>query len=235
LRNILARFSSGVISNSESGELYWKKRLPGKNSIKISNIVPIEELEHVDCTMERPGFAITVGRLDENKNVLTLLKSVNKLKLEGVIVPLWIVGDGPLFTYFQSFISENGLTDHVKLYGYRGDVWSMIKMCKVFVSLSYYEGESNTVLEATVLGNQLILSDIPAHHSLNSSDRTVYVRPDSEDQVAAALKFALNNPFDQHKTANSANQKLLHRSASEISLEHIKYFNQIINQCHTNL
>ena len=226
LRRLLMPFASGVISNSEAGRAYWldRRRLRGRVAT-IPNIVPIDELAAVVAAEMPTEGAIAVGRLDSSKNVLTLVEAVASLKRLGTVVPLSIVGEGPLFSALDALVADAGLRDHVTLCGYRNDVWSLMKGSSVFVSLSRYEGEPNVVLEAAALGCRLLLSDIPAHRSLLPADGAIFVNPDSVEEVAAGLRDALQAGPGE---ATGAGRLVRDRSAAVVAQRHIAFFHQVL-------
>jgi glycosyltransferase involved in cell wall biosynthesis len=225
LKGLLVPRASGVISNSEAGRAYWlERRLPESRVATIPNIVPVDELASV-AVAERPAGAIAVGRLDSSKNVLTLVHAIASLKRLGTVIPLSIVGEGPLASTLEDLVADAGLRDHVVLCGYRRDVWSLMKGSSVFVSLSHYEGEPNVVLEAAALGCRLLLSDIPAHRALLPANGAIFVNPDSVEDVAGGLSEALHaGPGG----ATGASRLVRDRSAAVVAQRHVAFFRQVV-------
>jgi glycosyltransferase involved in cell wall biosynthesis len=227
LRRLLVPFASGVISNSQAGAAYWlacrRRRGP---VVIIPNIIPFDELAAVDAAEMPASGVIAAGRLDASKNVLTLVEAVASLKRRGTVVPLSIVGEGPLRSTLDALVANAGLDAQVTVHGYRSDVWSLMKGSAVFVSLSRYEGEPNAVLEAATLGCRLVLSDIPAHRSLIPADGATFVDPDSVEAVAIGLTHALR------ATPGTTNpeQLLRERFAAAVGQRHISFFEQILRE-----
>lgn len=230
LRNLVVRLSNGVIANSDAGVAYWTGRLLNHKPIaKVPNIIPTAEFASIVPADESAGCALLAGRLDENKNVMAVVKAVARLRDEGVTIPVLIAGDGPLREQLGSYISTHGLTGQVTLCGFRNDVWSLMKGCQVYVSLSRSEGEPNGVLEAGALGCHLILSDIPAHRSIaSSSDRASFVSADDEEGIALALRAALQPSARSGARCSETTLLLQARRPASVGQMHIELFKQAL-------
>ena len=101
---------------------------------------------------------INVGRLAEQKDQITLLRSLNKIK--GIIeFEACIVGDGKLKNKLQNFVEKNGLQKSVKLLGWSKNPFPFIKQSNLFVLTSKFEGLPNVLLESLVLKKFIISSD----------------------------------------------------------------------------
>jgi glycosyltransferase involved in cell wall biosynthesis len=201
LRNIILQNSKAIISNSDAGVFYWMQRTKDVLVSKIPNIIPYEEIRIVQPSDESKEHFVMICRLDSNKNVITLLRAVKLLDQKDIRINVLVVGDGPESDGLIKFAEDHSISDRIKFAGYRNDVWSLLKGCKCFVSLSYYEGEPNVVLEAAALGCRMILSDIPAHRSIEGLIDVVFVNPKSVEEVATVLQslkskvYVPNNTF----------------------------------------
>jgi N-acetylgalactosamine-N,N'-diacetylbacillosaminyl-diphospho-undecaprenol 4-alpha-N-acetylgalactosaminyltransferase len=72
---------------------------------------------------------------------------------------LLILGRGPLYEYFDTYIKDNNLDNNIELLGFKPNIPDYLKKSKVFVITSYYEGLSNSLLEAMSYGIPVIASD----------------------------------------------------------------------------
>ncbi|NLU79202.1 glycosyltransferase family 4 protein [Micromonospora sp. HNM0581] len=109
-----------------------------------------------------PPVLLYHGRVDARKGVLDLLDAVAKVRADGTPVRLLISGIGPDVEATTSRVAELGLTDDVEQLGAvpyetahqvyaRGDI---------FVSPTYAEGFSNTILEAMASGLPVVSTDV---------------------------------------------------------------------------
>ena len=98
---------------------------------------------------------ISVGRLHDQKDHLTLLKSINLLK-KSFKVRLIIIGRGKNKKILQNFISTNDLQDRVKLFGYLKNPYNYINYADIVILTSKFEGLPNILLEAQYLKKYII-------------------------------------------------------------------------------
>jgi len=98
---------------------------------------------------------ISVGRLHDQKDHLTLLKSINLLK-KNFKLRLIIIGKGKKKRILQNFILKNNLQDRVRLFGYLKNPYNYINSSDIVISTSKFEGLPNILLEAQYLKKYII-------------------------------------------------------------------------------
>ena len=103
---------------------------------------------------------INVGRYADQKDQLTLLKAVNKIK-DKINFNLLLVGRGVEKDNLIKYINENNLSKQVKLIDFQNNPFNLIKSSGVFILTSLYEGLPNVLLESQVLKKFIISSDCP--------------------------------------------------------------------------
>jgi len=103
---------------------------------------------------------INVGRYTDQKDQLTLLKAVNRIK-EKINFNLLLVGSGVEKENLNKYINENNLSKQVKLIDFQNNPFNLIKSSDVFILTSLYEGLPNVLLESQVLKKFIISSDCP--------------------------------------------------------------------------
>ncbi len=99
----------------------------------------------------RPGDDVVtfVGRLNEFKDPLTLIRAVPLVLAERPQTRFVIVGDGPLTEELQATVHQQGIEQAVHLMGARGDTGRFLALSKLFVALSPVENAwSMTIVEA---------------------------------------------------------------------------------------
>ncbi len=103
---------------------------------------------------------ISVGRLTDQKDHLTLLKSLKfinpKLKPR-----LMIVGKGNNFHNLKQFIYEQNFQKNVYMTGYLKNPYPAIKNSQIVILTSKYEGLPNILIEAQFLKKYIISTDCP--------------------------------------------------------------------------
>ena len=103
---------------------------------------------------------INVGRYTDQKDQLTILKAVNRIKKK-IKLNLLIVGRGVEKEKLTNFINENNLSRQVQLINFQKNPFNLIKSSDVFILSSLYEGLPNVLLESQVLKKFIISSNCP--------------------------------------------------------------------------
>ena len=103
---------------------------------------------------------INVGRYTNQKDQLTLLKAVNRIKNK-IKFNLLLVGRGTEKKNLTRYIQKNNLSKHVKLINFQNNPFNLIKSSDVFILSSLYEGLPNVLLESQVLKKFIISSNCP--------------------------------------------------------------------------
>ncbi len=103
---------------------------------------------------------INIGRYTDQKDQLTLLKAVNRIK-DKIRFNLLLVGRGVEKKNLVKYIYENNLSKQVKLLDFQNNPFNLIKSSDVFILSSIYEGLPNVLLESQVLRKFIISSNCP--------------------------------------------------------------------------
>ena len=103
---------------------------------------------------------ISVGRLTDQKDHLTLLKSINLLR-KNFKIKLYIIGNGPMHNLLTNFITDNKLENKVQLLGYLENPYPYINKSDIIILTSKFEGLPNILLEAQYLKKYIISTDCP--------------------------------------------------------------------------
>lgn len=105
---------------------------------------------------------ISIGRLTNQKNQITLLKALyllkNKLRVK---FRLYLIGKGYNYNLLKNYIFQNQLQKNVKLAGYKKNASDYLKSSDLFILPSKYEGLPNTLIEAQVASVPIISANCP--------------------------------------------------------------------------
>lgn len=118
------------------------------NSVIIPNPITVECLAQ-DRTKNK---IVAVGRLAEQKNPKMLIEAFSEVVKKYPEYELWIYGDGNLRGKLEARIAEIHLENKIFLPGNIPDVHHKIVDAAMFVLSSNYEGLSNALLEAMMMG-----------------------------------------------------------------------------------
>ena len=123
-----------------------------------------EEVTHpLWYRLSHEGFMLAVERLEESqKDLTTLIEAYAVLTHKMSYVPhLVVLGEGKDRETLQSLIDQRGLTEHIHLLGFTQNPYPWMKHAQLMVHSSKFEGLPTVLIEALMLGKQIIASDCP--------------------------------------------------------------------------
>ena len=97
---------------------------------------------------------LSAGELNTNKNHETVIRAIADLDVYYIIA-----GEGDLREHLQGVIGELGLTERVKLLGFRTDVAELYKAADICVFPSFREGLGMAAIEGMACGLPLVAAD----------------------------------------------------------------------------
>jgi len=103
---------------------------------------------------------LNIGRFTDQKDQITLLKSLNLLK-NHINYEAVIIGKGILKFKLKKYIIENKLNNYIKIINFVENPYNLIKQTDIFILSSKYEGLPNVLLESLALKKFIISSDCP--------------------------------------------------------------------------
>ena len=103
---------------------------------------------------------LNIGRFTEQKDQMTLLRSLNQIK-ETVKFEAVIIGRGKLHKELLQYILNNNLSRFVKIIDFVENPFPLLKQAELFILSSRYEGLPNVLLEALTLQKFIISSKCP--------------------------------------------------------------------------
>ncbi len=125
---------------------------------------------------------LSVGELNTNKNHETVIRAISDLN-----VYYMIAGEGDLRGHLQRVINELGLTERVKLLGYRKDMTELYKTADIYLLPSIREGLNVSVMEAMASGLPVACGRIRGNTDLIDENGGVLFEPQSVDECKDAI------------------------------------------------
>jgi len=143
-----------------------------------------------------------------------LLESFRKLVKINNNVRLVMLGSGSLTSEYLKYIEDNKLKNHIKLVGKvaNSDLPKYLSGSDIYVSASFSDGTSVSLLEAMACRLPVIVSDIPANREWisNGDNGFLFERGNSEDLLDKMVEL-INNPelikIQSENNHNIASQK----------------------------
>ena len=132
---------------------------------------------------------LSVGELNQNKNHRVFIQALKKINDPGVHYA--IAGTGDKKEELQQLADELGLTDRVRLLGYRNDVAELYKAADAYVLPSLREGLNVSLMEAICSGLPVICGNIRGNRDLVLDGKNGFLvdTADPGDVSKAALKI----------------------------------------------
>lgn len=147
LLNILYAKSQVTVMQTKRAMNYFSKAVQ-RNSVIIPNPISVSEY----ASMEKRKRIVSVGRLMPQKNQAMLIDAFSTFYKSHSDYVLDIYGEGPLEESLCKQIERLGLSDAVTLRGNVPNIHEHISDAEAFVLSSDYEGMSNALLEAMMMG-----------------------------------------------------------------------------------
>lgn len=222
----MERKAAGCVFQTKDAQAFFGERLRKKSRI-IWN--PIDEKylpENRESAkgalagggadrQERGGGAgdiciITVGRITFEKNQLMLLKAFDRIKDKFPSARVRVYGEGiggDAWKEMDAYIRQNGIAHRVEFMGSSSSLEKEIVNAALFVLPSNYEGMSNALMEAMVMGLPVIATDCPCGGcaTLIKEGISGFLVPTGDDEaLAEAMERVLSDETLARKLAENA-------------------------------
>lgn len=208
IEKYLARYTDRLITiNHEDYELAKEKFCSKKVDFVPGIGVDLEQISKtkVDILAKRESLKIpvnatvilSVGELSDRKNHSVVLKAISQLKQKNIYYV--ICGLGANRDKLITLAEKLGLSDRLKLLGYRTDVIEVMKASDVFVFPSIREGLPVSLMQAMAAELPSIVSRIRGNTDLIEDRVDGYLfNPRSVDELVEKLnKFFVNKSLAQ--------------------------------------
>jgi glycosyltransferase involved in cell wall biosynthesis len=234
LRVRVGRLATAIVSNSQTGNRYWAPRTPERvkrcvipNCLPFSDIAATPPATRVELgvTTGEPILLIA-GRMEAQKNFATFVRAL-RLVVRHRPVHAIVCGDGSLRGVVERLVDENGLADRVHIAGYVPNLWPLMKGADTTVSLSWFEGSPNVVLEAMACGCPLVVSDISTHRELLDDDAAIFVDPADPERVSDGILRALSDPEAARQRARIAHDRVQQYSPSSVAKQYADLYQEL--------
>lgn len=186
------------VSNNTKRDLLERYDVP-RHKVRVVyegvNPAPLEN-EHVTQAtlqkfgLQKQGYIIFVGRLEERKNIIQIIKAYEILRSHfRIFHRLVLVGkSGFGFEKIEEEIAQHAFKQDIVLTGFvsEDEKWSLMRHAAVFVFPTLYEGFGLPILEAQQIG-------VPVVTSRNSSlkevarDSALLVEPSSATDISEKI------------------------------------------------
>ena len=148
-----------------------------------------------------------VGRLDEQKNPLDLIRAAAIVTKSYSKVQFLIVGDGSLRPECERLINEFNLKDKFFLLGFRNDVPRILPILTITAMSSLWEGLPLAFLESMSAGKPIVANDIDGASDVVVNGETGFLVDPHQPQAMAERILTLLNDETLCNTMGSVAQQ----------------------------
>jgi glycosyltransferase involved in cell wall biosynthesis len=204
---------------------YWK--LNNKYARYINNGINIEQYTKKDHEI----FAfINVSRQDKNKNQVLILKALSILYKENTNIPmrLYLIGGGIMHEYLKEKAIELEIEHLVIFTGYILSPIDYLAISDVYISSSYREGLSLSVLEAMATKLPIIATDAGGVKEL-AKDNGILIENNDAVGLYHAMKELRDNKSLRDIKSHKSFEMVQQFSSKRMADNYVKLYKEFFN------
>jgi len=202
------------------------------DKLYVCGFPPIFTLSHLKQDPDRirqryhlpERFFLVCNQFWQHKNHALVLKACKYLKENGATPPVIAFTGLPhdyrrpeLFSDLQRFVNEHALHESCRFLGVlpRDHQIALIRAATAIIQPSKFEGRGAIVEEATLLGAQLLCSDLPVHRELHAPE-ALFFSPDDVAELADLLNREYKPSTKDAQTITDESKRLARAYGEEL-------------------
>lgn len=194
---------------------------------------PYESLKHINNHFGNPSistpYILSVGSIEERKNLLLTVKALNELPPE---ISLVIVGQKTkYFEQVMQYVNDNQLSSRV--HHLTNVPFTQLPIlyqhASVFVYPSRYEGFGIPIIEAITSGTPVIAATGSCLEEAGGSE-SIYINPNNHKELAQAITLVINTPEKQQRMIEQGFKHIHQFQPDIISANIMQTYQKAINQ-----
>ncbi|WP_161978997.1 glycosyltransferase [Streptococcus sp. S784/96/1] len=212
VRNLAFRFGDCFVFQTDDAKEYYGNIVRGKSKIILNPIKADLPSAYISQLSKK---IVTVARLEPQKNILLLIKAFGLLKRDDF--QLHIYGTGSEEQALKQYVLKHEISN-VNFEGFCSDIHDKIKDATAFVLPSNYEGMSNAMLEAMVMGLPIIVTDHPIGAPkmlIDNLENGILVPINNPEELAKAMRLLIDD-FELQKKLSNNSKKIKKLVSSEV-------------------
>mgnify|MGYP002479589515 CR=1 FL=1 len=195
----------------------WAQSCFSKKIQKKSVIIPNPIQVTLQTSKEKKKKIVAVGRLVEQKNHAMLIRAFKRVHYVHPEYKLYIYGEGDLRDALTKLIQELSLSEAVFLPGKVDNIHEEIADAEMFVLASNYEGLSNALLEAMMIGLPCISTKCAGSNEvINNNHNGILVNLGSEEELVKAICALINDRELAYKLSQNGKKIVESMSADNV-------------------
>jgi len=231
----LARRLHGRIAVSGAARHFINRYFPGDYRI-IPNGVDVELFARAEPMEElRDGTLniLFVGRLEERKGLIHLLRAYHRLRKRHVDARLLVVGAGPKLREYRRYVGLRQIRD-VEFVGRVDDLEKARYLASADIFCAPSTGQESfgiVLLEAMAAGVPIVASDIHGYKQVvQRSVQGLLVEPRNHKQLAAALYALGRDPDLRHQMGEAGMARAREYSWRRVTEQVVDYYHEVREQ-----
>lgn len=239
VERFLSYFTDGLITINEE-DYRRTQRFHAKKTILISGVgINLEKFQKEEPTRnqlrkrnsisDQTIVLMSVGELSKRKNHIVVIEALEQLKEQDIVYV--ICGVGPMERELQNKAKKLGVSEKLKLVGFRSDIPELHKIADIFVFPSLQEGLPVALMEAMASGLPIVASRIRGNEDLIQNNSGGYlVNAENPAEYAEAIKKMIQDPKKKDEM-KKRNLEVIRGYSQEIVLDKMKkFFNEIVGE-----
>ena len=224
---ILSRFSTGIINVNEELNIWSKKKLKHKNSIKLNNFsVFLDQEKKTKLYGKENKKIVCLAALRPEKDHLTLLESFKIVNIVHSDWTLHLVGKDYKNEYsnrIKNYIIKENLSNVVFLYDMCSDIKNILEEATIGVLSSKNEGLPISLLEYGLANLPVLTTDVGECKKVINHTKAIVI-PKRSDIFAKALIEIIESNLLRKEISESLNKNVLSTFSEEKCILIIKNF-----------
>jgi glycosyltransferase involved in cell wall biosynthesis len=207
-REVFARVDGAVFVSAwgRSAVQGWMPEVERVASTVVHNFVNSPPT-HLNAVRDR-GRLVSVGNLEAIKNHRYLLQVLALAKQKGFAYTLDIFGEGVEHGRLQALAEELGITEQVRLLGFRTDVPERLPGYEAYVHASYSESLPLAIIEAMAVGLPVVAVEAGGVGELFDDPEEGRFWPrDDPEEAARVLIGLMESPNELCRAGRAAREK----------------------------
>lgn len=203
-----------IVTSQKDKDFIIGKYKINENNIKvIPNYVDTDMFKPLEVKKEKR--LIFVGRLDEQKNLFSLIDAIKDFDMR-----LLLIGTGPLEDVLKKKVKEEGIENVV----FRGVVPNErlpveLNKSEIFILPSFYEGNPKTLLEAMACGLPVIGTNVVGIKKVIRHKENGYLCGIETEAVREAIREVMTNNELRGRMGGNARKTIIEDYSLNILVE----------------
>lgn len=180
-------------------ERFWKESNGTIMTVCCHNLMDDKRItsmgsENIVLPKKNGVTFVAVGRLEQGKGILRLIECCGRLKENGAVFSMWLIGDGEQRPALEQKVDELELRDYVIFLGAQKNPYAFISRADVLVCASYSEGYSTVCVESILLEVPVLTTDVDGAAEIIEEAKAGMKVGMEDECLYQGMKSILENP-----------------------------------------